>query len=118
MSIKTPKPRAGSTGRKTRNVSTSAFGTPGPRKHAEGRATTKATPQYPKGSVALTPKVEKGPRRSPGSPYDTKLVNRQVQGPTVREGGGSGKPAGSTASPFRAKGGNGPGNSTKNPKTN
>lgn len=119
MSIKTPRPRAGSTGRSVRNVATNSFGTPGPRKHAEGRAATKATPTYPgDGSVAMKPIKTSKPRKTSGSPYDTKMVNRQVQGPAVREGGGSGKPAGSTASPFRATGGNGPGNNTKNPKTN
>lgn len=116
MSIKTPKPRAGSTGRGTLK----GEARDNPMTGAAGRATTKATPMYPgDGNVALTPKVEKGyTKRGPGSPYDTKMVNRQRQGPAVREGGGSGKPAGSTASPFRSKGGNGPGNSTKNPKAN
>lgn len=112
----TPKPRAGSTGRKTRNVSTSPFGTPGPRKHAEGRATTKATPQYPKGSVALNAMKTRKASNVHGSPYDTALPNRQVNGPAVQEGGGTPKPAGSTGSPFRSKGGHGPGNSTKKAK--
>lgn len=115
MSIKTPRPRAGSTGRGTLK----GEARDNPMTGAAGRATSKATPMYPgDGNVALIPRKPNKARKAGGSPYDTKMVNRQVQGPTVREGGGSGKPAGSLGSPWRSKGGNGPGNSTKNPKAN
>lgn len=94
MSIsKTPGPRAGSTGRGTLK----GEARDNPMTGAAGRAASKATPTYPgDGNVALNPIRGSKPRKSSGSPYDTKMVNRQVTGPAVREGGGSGKPAGST----------------------
>ena len=115
MSIPTQKPRAGSTGRGTLK----GEARDNPMTGAAGRATSKATPAYPAdGNPALKPRKPNTARKTSGSPKETALPNRQVQGPTVREGGGSGKPAGSRGTPFRVKGGNGPGNSTKNAKTN
>ncbi len=58
------------------------------------------------------------PRAGSRSPYGNDMPNRQVNGPAVAEGKGGSQPRGNLGSPFRTKGGGGPGNSTKNPKTN
>lgn len=88
-----------------------------PRKGSAGRATLKgeARDNPMKGAAGRTPSTPRGtypadnfpkpsggqhkgfiPRASTGDPMDNKMVNRQRKGPVVREGGGSGKPAGST----------------------
>lgn len=105
-------PRAGSAGRKPHKGEANAS----PMDGYAGRAPSKKRGQYPDPTPTPIPKSK--PRAKTGSAMENKLVNRQVNGPAVRKGGGSGRPAGSTASPFKASGGNGPGNSTKNPKAN
>lgn len=105
-------PRTGSAGRKPKKGESRDM----PMTGSAGRDPGKARGAYPKDNFP-TPIPGSKPRGSTGSPKETKLVNRQVQGPAVREGGGHGKPAGSRKSPWMASRRSGTANTSKSAKT-
>lgn len=100
------EPRSGSAGRKA--------GKPTPLKGSGGRSTGTPRGQYPKDGFPQPESAK--PRKAGGDPMSTALPNRQVQGPAVRKGGGSGQP-GSRSNPFKVKGGGGTANTSKSAKT-
>lgn len=105
------EPRPGSAGRATKKGEARDM----PMTGAAGRGLGTTRGQYPKAGFPQPENAK--PRKAGGDPYSTALPNRQVQGPAVRKGGGSGKPAGSRKSPFRSKGGGGTANTSKSAKT-